>query len=79
MTTHALPDEPVDITKLFQEGTAIDAALDRAVRAALIRHKKLGERVVIERDGKVVWIPPEEIEDDGSIRPPAAAAATRNR
>jgi hypothetical protein len=34
----------------------------------VLRHKKLGEPIVIWRDGKVVWVPPEEIEvpDDPS-------------
>lgn len=34
----------------------------RAGREALARHKALGQSVAIWRDGKVVVIPPEEIE-----------------
>lgn len=37
-------------------------AIDRAVRAALARHKARGESVVIWRDGQVVWLTPEEIQ-----------------
>lgn len=37
-------------------------AIDRAVRAALKRHKERGESVVVWRDGKIVWLKPEEID-----------------
>jgi hypothetical protein len=35
-----------------------------AVRDALRIHKKLGNPIAVWRDGKVVWIPPEEISVD---------------
>jgi len=38
------------------------AAIKSAVREALWRHKQLGESIVIWEDGKVVEIPPEEID-----------------
>lgn len=37
-------------------------AVNRGVRAALKRHKELGQSVVVWRDGKVVWLKPEEID-----------------
>ncbi len=43
------------------DGKEIDAALQRAVREALLRHKKLGNPVAISRDDRVVIVPPEEI------------------
>ena len=49
------------IHELFLDGREIDLALRRAVRNALLRHKKLGNSVVVSRDGKVIEIPPEEI------------------
>ena len=52
------------IAEIFDEGTAIDRALEEAVRQALRRHKKLGNPIVIYKDGKVVWVPPEEIPVD---------------
>ena len=55
-------DSEKTIDQLFREITPIERALRRAVREALIRHKKLGQRIVVWRDGQVVWIPPEEIE-----------------
>lgn len=49
------------ILRLFMDGRLIEQALQRAVRDALIRHKKLGESVAVWRDGKAVILPPEEI------------------
>ena len=38
------------------------AAVNRAVTAALKRHKELGQSVVMWRHGKIVTLKPEEIE-----------------
>jgi len=57
-------DDEVLARRLDME--ALDAAVQRAVRKALLVHKKLGNPVATWKDGKVVWIPPEEIEvEDG--------------
>ncbi len=40
----------------------IEAAVNRAVTAALKRHKERGESVVMWLDGKIVTLKPEEIE-----------------
>jgi hypothetical protein len=55
-----------DIQALFADGREIDAALTEAVRGALVMHKRMGYPVVAWRDGRVVWIPPEQIEVDES-------------
>jgi hypothetical protein len=52
----------VDIGRLFREGTAIDAAMNAAAREAVLQHKQKGLPMVVWRDGKVAWIPPEEID-----------------
>lgn len=39
-------------------------ALRQAVREALLRHKQAGIPIVVWRDGKVVWIQPEDIPCD---------------
>jgi len=49
------------ILELMTRGDEVDRAVQRAVREALIRHKKLGESVAVWRDGKAVILPPEEI------------------
>lgn len=51
-----------DIGKLFDDREGMDRALARAVRQALLQHKRIGNPVATWRDGKVVWIAPEEIE-----------------
>ncbi len=40
----------------------VEAAMNKGVREALRRHKLLGESIAVWRDGKVVIVPPEEIE-----------------
>lgn len=57
------------IQEIFTEGTSIDRAARKAVRDAIRRHKLLGNPVAVWRDGKVVWVQPEEIvieEDEGA-------------
>jgi hypothetical protein len=52
----------VDIARVFATPGLVDAAMKRGVREALRRHKLLGESIAVWRDGKVVIVPPEEIE-----------------
>jgi hypothetical protein len=53
---------PQDINRIFvEDGHLIDEALARGVRAAMARHKAAGLPVVIYRDGKTVWVTPEEL------------------
>jgi len=47
---------------LIAEEEAVDAAVQRAVRHALLTHKRAGNPVASWEDGKVVIIPAEEIE-----------------
>jgi len=67
--------EPPRASKLFPDGDAVDRALARAVREALRRHKLLGQSVVVWRDGRVVEIPPEEIEIPPEDESPTAGSA----
>ena len=46
----------------YSDDAALEKAMGRAVYDALRMHKLLGHPIVIWRDGKVVWVPPEEIE-----------------
>lgn len=48
--------------ELEGEGDLIEKAMQRAVRDALRRHKRLGQPVVVWQDGKTVWLQPEEIQ-----------------
>ena len=75
-TQMAAPRRTID--ELLADGTVVDRAAREAVRAALLRHKRLGESIVVWRDGRVVEIPPEEItvgEAEETATPPAPAPA----
>ena len=51
-----------DVHRIFvEERHLIDEALARAVRDAVLRHKELGLPVVVERDGKIEWVKPEDL------------------
>jgi hypothetical protein len=49
------------IDEILADHDAITDALDRAVRDAVLTHARAGNPVATWRDGKVVWISPEEI------------------
>jgi hypothetical protein len=52
-----------NLDRIFvEEGHLIDEALKRAVRDAILRHKKAGVPLAIYRDGKTVWIKPEDLD-----------------
>jgi isoaspartyl peptidase/L-asparaginase-like protein (Ntn-hydrolase superfamily) len=51
-----------DIGELFDDRESMDRALARAVRQAVLQHKRAGNPVAIWRDGKVAWLNPDEIE-----------------
>jgi hypothetical protein len=55
-------DEAKDVRAIMLDGRLIHQALREAWVKELIRHKRLGTPIVVWRDGKVVWIPAEEIE-----------------
>ena len=46
----------------LRDDDRIEQAMEDAVQDALRSHKLMGDPIVIWRDGKVVWVPPEEIE-----------------
>ena len=55
-------EAPKDVRAIMLDGTAIQRALRESWIKTLDRHKRLGNPIVVWRDGKVVWIPAEEIE-----------------
>ena len=58
-------ERPVDIERFFEDGTEIDEALGRAAQQARKAHVDAGLPLPIWRDGKTVWLEPEEIERMG--------------
>jgi hypothetical protein len=49
------------ISELMADHALISAAIQRAVREAVLQHARAGHPVATSKDGKVIWIPPEEI------------------
>ncbi|MBS1223028.1 MAG: hypothetical protein H6R23_2648 [Proteobacteria bacterium] len=52
-----------DIDQLLKDTRRLDAMLRRAVIQAVQTHKRAGNPIAVWRDGKVVWLSPEEIPD----------------
>jgi polyhydroxyalkanoate synthesis regulator phasin len=52
------------IEELFKKGDPIDQALRKGVQDALRRHKQAGKPICEQRDGKIIWIQPEDIDLD---------------
>ena len=51
-----------DVDRIFRENRpVVDEALKRGVRRAMLRHKIEGSSAVIERDGKIEWLKPEDL------------------
>ena len=48
----------------------IDAAVRKAVPAAVLMHARLGNPVCTWKDGRVVWLSPQEIFDQFASEPP---------
>ncbi|HEY8667412.1 MAG TPA: hypothetical protein VIL86_12145 [Tepidisphaeraceae bacterium] len=59
-----LNSQKKSIDELLRDDSAITRGLAEGVRRALLIHKKLGHSIVIWKDGKIVTVPPEEIEVD---------------
>jgi len=55
------PEELKDVGAILETDLP-GRAMRKAVREAVLRHKLLGQPIAVGRDGKVVWIPAEEIE-----------------
>lgn len=49
------------ITEVLSDPDKITKALVQGVREALLKHKQAGNPIVIWKDGKAVWLKPEEI------------------
>ena len=49
------------ILEILSDGDEVDLAVQRAIREALIEHKKLGHSIIVWQDGKVVELPPDQI------------------
>ena len=53
----------IDLEQILSDDNKIEMAVRRAVREAITRHKRAGNPIAVWREGKVVWLSPEEIPD----------------
>jgi hypothetical protein len=51
-----------EITRIFNDPDVVTHAIQAGIYAALLRHKQMGNPICVWRDGKVVWIEPEDIQ-----------------
>ena len=49
------------ISEIFEDKEKITKALQKAVKDALLQHKRAGNPIVSWKNGKIVWIQPEDI------------------
>jgi len=56
--------EPRDIDRLFADGGAIDAALQRAAASARREYVRLGHSMPTWQHGRLVWVRPEQLDHD---------------
>jgi hypothetical protein len=54
------------IPEMMRDNDLHFGAMTEAIHETVREHKLLGQPIVVWRDGKVVWVPPEEIELDES-------------
>ena len=50
------------IDEALADRDKITKALQSGVRDALIRHKQVGNPIVVMKDGQMVWLKPEDIQ-----------------
>ena len=55
-------EKEIDVPEILKDRPRIQRALRDAVQKAIRFHKLMGQPIVVWKDGKVVEIPPEEIE-----------------
>ena len=57
----------VSVSERMQDTEGIERAMAEAIRETVREHKLLGFPIVVWQDGKVVEIPPEEIELEDEV------------
>ncbi|HEX8459239.1 MAG TPA: hypothetical protein VF656_18250 [Pyrinomonadaceae bacterium] len=61
-------DKQTGPAKMSDQTTAIEQAMRRAVRQALLTHKRAGNTVAVWRDGRVVLVNPDDIQTEGRTK-----------
>jgi hypothetical protein len=56
--------EKKTVGELLADDKKIERAMQIATRKAILEHKRAGFPVVVVKEGKIVWLQPDEIPDD---------------
>ena len=59
-------EQEINIPEILKDRPRVQKALREAVQKAIRFHKLMGEPIVVWKDGKVVEIPPEQIQLDNT-------------
>jgi hypothetical protein len=57
-------DPTRDVSTLLEDDNLVGRALERAAHQAIREHRRDGLPLAMWRDGKVVWVPAEELEGE---------------
>ena len=60
----------ISVSDRMRDDEGMLDAMAEAIYETVREHKLLGYPIVVWKDGKSVWIPPEEIELDGEVNRP---------
>jgi hypothetical protein len=65
----AKSNDKKEVREVLAQAEAVEAAIREAVREALLQHKRARNPVAFWENGRVVWVPPEEIpvEDEPAV------------
>lgn len=66
------PKTPTELAALLSDPEVIHLAMQRRIQRAVWEHKQLGNSIFVLRDGKVVWLTPDEIDTsnyEASVKP----------
>lgn len=47
--------------KIFEDPVKLGKILQSGIHAALLKHKQAGNPICVDKDGEVIWIPPDQI------------------
>jgi hypothetical protein len=51
----------LSVAERFADRAAVQAAIAKGVRAAVLGHARAGNPIAVWRDGRVVWLEPAEV------------------
>ena len=61
-------DPPKDLVAILRDGALVQRALEKAARQAIEEHRRDGRPLAMWRDGRVTWVPAEELQTESADR-----------